>query len=89
MIEVNSCVNKDGVPSVQLRWPEGRPGAQLAPDEARQHARILMEVAEAAEMDAIVFAWLKERMGLAVEQIAVLIGELREYRQGLAEAEAP
>ena len=57
MIEVVNIVSGSTFqPLVQMRW--GKMEGQLTVDEARQHALIILECAEAAESDAFVFHWL-------------------------------
>ncbi len=63
VIDVQSGVNARGEPFVQI-LNDGEPVGQLTPDEAREHAKIIMEVAEAAEQDA----FLKEFFGQRASQ---------------------
>ncbi|MCK9921619.1 hypothetical protein MXD61_06900 [Frankia sp. AgPm24] len=74
-----SGVNKDGAPFIHVSWA-GRRG-QVTVEEARQIGRQAFEAAEAAEHDAIVVAWLRDKMGLTFHQAAVAVGDLRSYRQ--------
>ena len=80
IIAIDSCLNSDGIPSVQIRWPEGQLGAQLSPEEARQHALDVLTVAESAEYDAIFFAWLKSTGTWEMSFIVALLHEFRQFR---------
>jgi hypothetical protein len=79
-LEVASGVATDGRPFVHLIW--GDVQRQWTVDEARQFGRQCLEVAEAAEHDALVFAWLGDRLGISEwEKRAEIIHDLRQYRQ--------
>lgn len=81
MIEILSGVSLfTGEGFVTLRW--GAESGQLTPAEARTHALHLLEVAEAAECDAIVLAELTDPAGLALEQqtAATFLVSLRKRR---------
>jgi hypothetical protein len=70
-------------PFVQLDWRDG--GAQLTPDEARALSRQLAEAAEAADSDAFLMEFLKERVWHGADdslaKSAVVLEGLREYRE--------
>lgn len=82
MIESSSGVNPQGKPFVSLVW--GKERAQLSPDEARQFGLTLLEVAEAAEMDATFFDWLGRVMGPDPEALgkkATVLASFRTHRE--------
>ena len=64
-------------PYVQLVW--GKHVAQLSPDEARAHALLLLEVAEAAEQDAFIVEFA-QTIGIPLPKAAGLLKEFREWR---------
>jgi hypothetical protein len=82
MLEAASGVNRDGKPFVALTW--GTESGQLTPDETRQMALTLLEVAEAAEMEATVFDWLGTLVGdkrESLPQRAQILASFRQHRQ--------
>lgn len=60
-LEVSAIVNREGIPKVDLRWDQL--AAQLTPDEARDFALKVIQVAGWAEQDATVFRVLKDDLG--------------------------
>jgi hypothetical protein len=56
----------------------------VSPNEARRMANVLLEAAEAAEMDATVYRWMKGKMGASVEQAAMVMHDFRQIRQQLS-----
>jgi hypothetical protein len=78
-LEFASGVTMEGAPFVHVSW--GGERGQVTVQAARQIGRQALEVAEAAEHDAIVVAWLRDKMGLGFDQAAAAIGDLRAYRQ--------
>lgn len=78
---ISSGVNTAGRPFVSLEIdPEVLVG-QLTPDHARQVAAWLLQAAEAAEHDSLVFAWATDRLSLDLAGAAQLIASLRDYRR--------
>lgn len=78
-IEIESMVSgRTREPFVVLRW--GAEGGQLTPMEARQHARRLLEAAEAADQDAFLVDFLRDRVGVDVPQQMAVLLEFREWR---------
>lgn len=78
MIRVESYVsNMDESPYVRLVW--GTMEGKLTPSEARMHALRILEAAEAAESDSLVFRWLKSKVNITGfgERLKVL----RDFRQ--------
>jgi len=84
MIEVVSIVSGSTFqPLVQIKW--GDKEGQLSVEEARVHALIILEVAEAAESDAFVFQWLtRDIIGTAEDEKGnwdEVIAQFREFRE--------
>jgi hypothetical protein len=79
-ISVTTLIShRDQRPVIAIEW--GVEKGQLDLEQARAHARMVLEACEAAEMDACVFAFLKEKIGLKDEQAAGMIQEFRQYRE--------
>jgi len=74
-----SGINQRGEPFVQLLRGDQIIG-QMDPEQARDHARAILEAAEAAEQDAFIFQWVQERVGAGPQQAMGLIVEFRQYR---------
>ncbi|EFC79229.1 hypothetical protein [Parafrankia sp. EUN1f] len=74
-----SGVNERGAPFIHVSW--GGQRGQVTVAEARQIGHQALEAAEAAEHDAIVVAWLRDKMDLTLHQAAAALGDLRAYRQ--------
>jgi hypothetical protein len=67
-------------PLVQLKW--GTERCQMTPDEARAHAYAILDAANAAETDAIMVAFLKERVGLKEGvDIGAILNDFRQFRE--------
>lgn len=87
---MTSGVATDGRPFVHVSWGGFR--RQWTVDDARQFAGQCLAVAEAAEHDAIVFAWLGDKLGVqGWASRAQIINDLREYRMesSTSRAESP
>lgn len=67
-----------GQPFVHLRWGENV--GQLTPDEARQHALLILEAAQNAVADAAITGWAKDELELDPERAAQLLDAHRRYR---------
>lgn len=65
-------------PFVVLHW--GGESGQLTPMEARQHARRLLEAAEAADQDAFLMDFLRDRVGAELEHQVAILADFREWR---------
>jgi len=82
MIHIESgiagALERRGQPFVHLTWGEMK--AQLTPAEARAHALHILECAEAAESDALLWRWLDETTGVTDEQKAAVLIRFRELR---------
>lgn len=77
-----SAFTGDPFLSVEVAFTDGtrRRGAQMTPQQAREHALHVLEAAEAAVHDAAMHKWLKEKVGMDPEQAAAGVHELRDYR---------
>ena len=74
-----SGINPAGEPFVQLlRGTEIV--CQMEPEQARDHARAILEAAEAAEQDAFIWDWVIHQVGCGPNQAAGLIADFRRYR---------
>ena len=62
--------------NVKLSW--GNQIGELTPDQARAHARLIMECAEAAEQDEFLFTWL---YSIGVEDVAARVEVLKQFRE--------
>ncbi|HET8631640.1 MAG TPA: hypothetical protein VFL91_29815 [Thermomicrobiales bacterium] len=67
-------------PPVELPIGDRKP-EQLPPAKAREIAVMLIEAAEAAEQDAFLFSWAREKLDCDDGQAARLVGELRAWRE--------
>jgi hypothetical protein len=75
-----SGVGKDGEPFVQLLMGE-RIICQMDVNQARDHARVVLEAAEAAEQDAFIYDWVINRVGSGQTQALGLLQDFRQYRR--------
>lgn len=84
-IEHKSIISsRDGKPYVQVRINEGSTTAQvqLAPEDAREQASLLMRAADAAESDAFVLAFAKEQLHISDETVLIqLLAAFRKFRE--------
>ena len=62
---------------------DGKALTQMDTDTARELAHNFLECAEAAEQDAMTWAFLRTQVGLSEEKAARMIGELRQFRGGV------
>ena len=80
------CVSLYGAltdqPLIEVRWPVTLP-AMITPAQARRMAMILLEVANASEMDAVVYRWMRGRLGISTEQCVQVMADFRQIRAGL------
>jgi hypothetical protein len=74
-----SGVNGNGEPFVQLLRGTEIVG-QMSCEEARDHARAMLEAAEAAEQDAFMMSWVVNHVGAGKEAAVGLIVDFRKYR---------
>jgi hypothetical protein len=72
---------KDGNPLVQFKFDDDHK-FQLSPDEAREHATKIIEVAFAAESDAFLVHFLVMKTGLEIEKAIVILKDFRDWREG-------
>jgi hypothetical protein len=74
-----SGVTQKGEPFVQLI--KGTTViAQMDVEQARDHARAVLESAEAAEQDAFIFDWVVNQVGSGPQQAMGLLVDFRKYR---------
>lgn len=74
-----SGVNAAGEPFVQLLRGGGVIG-QMSPEQARDHARAVLEAAEAAEQDAFLLGFLQTKIGTSFEEAGRVLIEFRAWR---------
>lgn len=72
---------------VQISWGDNR--AQLTAEQARRHALLILEAAEAARSDELVFSLLTQKLGLPDAQAVAVIGSMREMRERADAEEKP
>jgi len=75
-----SGVNKDGEPFVHL-FMDDKPLGQFTPEEARDHAKNMLEATEAAEQDAFLFHFFMKELKAPVEHAMGIIVEFRKFRE--------
>lgn len=75
-----SGVNQKGEPFIQLLHGT-KIMCQMDPEQARDHARAIIEAAEAAEQDAFLMDWGQRVVGLTFEKAGMLMMEFRQYRR--------
>lgn len=79
-IRVESMVAfRDKQPYVKLRW--GDLTAQLTPNEARAHAMIILEAADAAVNDAFLIYFFEQKLHQESATAAAILSEYRAYRE--------
>jgi hypothetical protein len=74
-----SGVNPNGEPFVQLLRGEEIVG-QMDVAQAREHARAVLEAAEAAEQDAFMMDFAQHKIGLDFERAGALLIAFRRFR---------
>jgi hypothetical protein len=81
IINIESMVAaQSSKPFVRLSW--GDEACQMTPDEARKHAYDILDAANAAESDSLVFRFFVERVKLPAENAILLFREFRTLREG-------
>jgi hypothetical protein len=75
-----SGVNKHGEPFVQLLMDDAVI-CQLSPEEARDHAKNILEATEASEQDAFMLSFMQEKVGLDVGKAMQVIVDFRKWRE--------
>lgn len=79
-IHIESLVSAEtGKPLVHIHW--GPMDGKLTPAEARKHAEAILEVVLAAELDAFIVAFFREKMDLPMEQAVMVLRDFREWRE--------
>ena len=77
---------RDRKPYVTLRW--GDEAGQFTPDEARAHAMVILECADAAVSDAFLFGFMTGRIGVGGADAGRVMAEFREFRKKRGEGES-
>jgi hypothetical protein len=75
-----SGVNKRGEPFIQFMLDD-QVICQLTPEEARDHAKNVLEATEASEQDAFMLHFLTERVGTDREKAMAVIVDFRQWRE--------
>jgi len=75
-----SGVNKHGEPFIQLLMDD-EPICQLTPEEARDHAKNILEATEASEQDAFMLEFMQKKVGLDVARAMQVIIDFRMWRE--------
>jgi hypothetical protein len=75
-----SGVNKHGEPFVQLLMDDSVI-CQLSPEEARDHAKNVLEATEASEQDAFMLSFMQQKVGLDVGKAMQVIVDFRKWRE--------
>lgn len=78
-IGVSNLVNKDKEGLVQVEL-DGKPVCQLSISEARQFAQQVNELAAVAEVEAMLLAFLMDRVEISLEQAARVLADFRMRR---------
>lgn len=75
-----SGVNKNGEPFVQL-LQDDKVICQLTPEQARDHAKNMLEATEASEQDAFMLSFFRDQVGLDMQRCFALIVDFRKWRE--------
>src|SRR6202023_3448946 len=75
-----SGVNKHGEPFVQLLMDD-EVLCQLDPEQARDHAKNILEATEASEQDAFLFSFMQKKVGLDIQRAMAVIVDFRQWRE--------
>lgn len=75
-----SGVNRAGEPFVQL-LQDDKVICQLDPEQARSHARDVLEATEASEQDAFLVAFFREKLDASLEDTYRIIVDFRKWRE--------
>lgn len=75
-----SGVNRQGEPFVQL-FMDDEPICQLSPEEARDHAKNILEATEASEQDAFMLTFFRDQVHLDTDRCMALIVDFRKWRE--------
>jgi hypothetical protein len=78
IISVESLTTRDLRPVVTLRW--GGESGQMTPHEARTHAHVILAAADAAESDAVICRFMREKLDATEEAMAAILVFFREFR---------
>lgn len=74
-----SGVNRDGEPFIQLILND-KVIAQQSIEQAREHAKAMLEACEAAEQDAFLVFFFTKQVGLSEKDAARVLVDFREWR---------
>ena len=75
-----SGVNRDGEPFIQLIRND-QVIAQMSVSQAREHGLAILEAAEAAEQDAFLVQFAKDRLGVDDRCAAIILQDFRNFRR--------
>ena len=75
-----SGINPGGKPFVQLLKDDQVIG-QMSPQQAREHAQAIVEAAEAAEQDAFLWHFAREKLLIPEQEAYGLILQFRKFRE--------
>jgi hypothetical protein len=75
-----SGVSKNGEPFIQLLIDD-EVVCQLSPEEARDHAKNVLEATEASEQDAFMLNFMQEKVGLDIAPAMQVIVNFRKWRE--------
>jgi len=75
-----SGVNKNGEPFIQL-LVDDEVICQLTPEEARDHAKNMLEATEASEQDAFMLSFFRDKLGSDAQAAMRIIVEFRKWRE--------
>jgi hypothetical protein len=67
----------------------GHASVQMAPNEAREIARHLLEAAEAAEGDGFLVEFVSETGGMELDEAANILFKFRDYREAQRQRNRP
>src|SRR5215467_15301739 len=84
MLDHQSGINKDGEPFIQLILNKNGKSeviSQMSPQQCRDHAMAMFEVAEAAEQDAFLVWFIREKLGGDMKMAGATLHEFRHWRE--------
>jgi len=75
-----SGVNAKGEPFVQL-FQDEEIICQLTPEQARDHAKNVLEATEASEQDAFLLNFFQDKIGTDTQRAMQIVVEFRKWRE--------
>lgn len=82
MLTVSNIVSaQTGEGLVQLEL-DGKLIAQLSTDQAEEFSKNVMSCACVAETEAMLFRFMREKVGVTLDKTSAIIHEFRRYRRG-------